>query len=107
MATELKKPRYGVLVAFSLGSLLTRSPWAQEGLGVDRHMFGLKNLAFHKQQRLPGYAIPAIFQDEAYRVLSASVLSTSNCGSDALTMFGFGPGNDSPFPSNETLVPRA
>ncbi len=69
-----------------------RAKEAKEGFGVDRHLFGLKNLAYHKQQRLPGYTIPALFQDKAYRVLSASVLSTSNCGSDALTMFGFGPG---------------
>jgi carnitine O-acetyltransferase len=69
-----------------------RAKEAKEGFGVDRHLFGLKNLAYHKQQRLPGYTIPAIFKDKAYGVLSSSVLSTSNCGSDALTMFGFGPG---------------
>jgi carnitine O-acetyltransferase len=68
-----------------------RAKEAKEGFGVDRHLFGLKNLAYHKQQRLPGYTIPAIFKDKAYGVLSSSVLSTSNCGSDALTMFGFGP----------------
>jgi carnitine O-acetyltransferase len=68
-----------------------RAKEAKEGFGVDRHLFGLKNLAYHKQQRLPNYSIPAIFQDTAYQVLSSSVLSTSNCGSDALTLFGFGP----------------
>jgi len=79
-----------------------RAKEAKEGFGVDRHLFGLKNLAYHKQQRLPGYTIPALFQDKAYRVLSASVLSTSNCGSDALTMFGFGPGTLACLPLRST-----
>jgi len=64
---------------------------AKEGLGVDRHWFGLKNLAYHKQQRLPNYKVPAIFTDKSYATLSSSVISTSNCGSDALRSFGFGP----------------
>jgi len=121
---------------------------AKEGLGVDRHLFGLKHLAYHKQQRVPNYRIPAIFTDKSYStlgntytppspslplaltsftsfscslsrfsfslsyfpfrslswsfffsslshsfpvLLGSSVLSTSNCGSDALRSFGFGP----------------
>ncbi|KAL6040289.1 carnitine O-acetyltransferase yat1 [Balamuthia mandrillaris] len=64
---------------------------AKNGQGVDRHWFALKNLAFHKQQRLPRYEIPALFLDPAYAKLSASVLSTSNCGTDSLDLFGFGP----------------
>ena len=42
---------------------------AKEGLGVDRHLFGLKQLAYHKQQRLPNYKIPAIFTDKSYSTL--------------------------------------
>lgn len=35
---------------------------------------------------------PALFRTKAYaEILTQSVLSTSNCGSTALSLFGFGP----------------
>ena len=61
------------------------------GQGVDRHMFGLWNLARAKQRRLPGYLMPKIFTDPIYSSLMTSFLSTSNCGSKAVSMFGFAP----------------
>lgn len=64
---------------------------AKSGRGVDRHLFVLYNLAKHFQQRLPNYKIPDIFTDPAYAKYCSNILSTSNCGSDALDLFGFGP----------------
>lgn len=39
----------------------------KNGFGVDRHLFGLYNLAKHKQQRLLNYEIPNIFTDPSYK----------------------------------------
>ncbi|KAL6064077.1 carnitine O-acetyltransferase yat1 [Balamuthia mandrillaris] len=64
---------------------------AKNGMGVDRHWLGLKSLAAHKLQRLPGYFMPEMFLDPSYGKLATSVLSTSNCGEPCLTLFGFGP----------------
>jgi carnitine O-acetyltransferase len=36
-------------------------------------------------------AMPSIFTDPGWALLSTSVLSTSNCGNPALRLFGFGP----------------
>lgn len=36
-------------------------------------------------------ALPAIFTDPGWSLLSTSILSTSNCGNPALRLFGFGP----------------
>jgi len=63
----------------------------QEGLGVDRHLLGLYEIVKNKVHRYPGYLVPEIFLDDSYGILSASVLSTSNCGGTALQLFGFGP----------------
>jgi len=63
----------------------------KNGLGVDRHLFGLFNLARFNQQSLSGYAFPALFEDEAYSLMTSSILSTSNCGTPQLSLFGFGP----------------
>lgn len=54
--------------------------------GVDRHLFGLRMLA--SENALPK---PEIFQDVAYGRSSHWRLSTSNCGSPHLRLFGFGP----------------
>ena len=63
----------------------------KNGLGVDRHLFGLRMLAKHQQQRIAGYNIPAIFLDPSYTTFTSNLLSTSNCGGDAMQLFGFGP----------------
>lgn len=36
-------------------------------------------------------ALPSIFRDPGWELLSTSILSTSNCGNPALRLFGFGP----------------
>jgi len=64
---------------------------AKQGEGVDRHLYGLFNLAKQQQKRLAGYRLPEIFEDVAYARLRYDFMSTSNCGGYALASFGFGP----------------
>ncbi|KAF4604357.1 hypothetical protein EYR40_001536 [Pleurotus pulmonarius] len=81
---------------------LTRE--CSQGLGQDRHLYALYCLF----QRLvsgelnPGpddpapyaaapQALPRIFTDPGWELLSTSIISTSNCGNPALRLFGFGP----------------
>eukprot|EP01127_Copromyxa_protea_P007851 TRINITY_DN1782_c0_g2_i1.p1 TRINITY_DN1782_c0_g2~~TRINITY_DN1782_c0_g2_i1.p1 ORF type:complete len:634 (-),score=124.07 TRINITY_DN1782_c0_g2_i1:37-1938(-) len=70
---------------------VTRVQASKAGEGVDRHLWGLNQLAKQRQVRLPGYNIPDIFQDIAWARLRYDVLSTSNCGGYSLSSFGFGP----------------
>jgi hypothetical protein len=49
-----------------------RAKEAVSGYGVDRHLYGLYNLAKHKVQKFPRYTIPTIFQDSTYRSGSVS-----------------------------------
>ena len=58
-----------------------------KGEGVDRHLYGLKCQAReHGMQELP-----ALFDCPAYKKLTNTILSTSNCGNPSLQLFGFGP----------------
>lgn len=68
-----------------------RAADAKEGRGVDRHLFGLKQVALQKRQRVADYEIPAFFEDPAFSKLMTSVVSTSNVSADAYELFGFGP----------------
>lgn len=77
------------------------------GMGVDRHLFALKNLAVAKRRRLPGYIMPAIFEDPLYSRLMTSVLSTSNCGSKAVSVFTFGPVVDEGLGLGYVITPNA
>ncbi|KAG2754257.1 CoA-dependent acyltransferase [Suillus brevipes Sb2] len=56
-----------------------------QGLGQDRCRYALYCL----HQRL--HALPSIFGDLGWNLLSTTILSTSNCGNPALHLFGFGP----------------
>eukprot|EP00005_Dracoamoeba_jomungandri_P001567 CAMPEP_0174262420 /NCGR_PEP_ID=MMETSP0439-20130205/12964_1 /TAXON_ID=0 /ORGANISM="Stereomyxa ramosa, Strain Chinc5" /LENGTH=668 /DNA_ID=CAMNT_0015347125 /DNA_START=1 /DNA_END=2007 /DNA_ORIENTATION=+ len=58
---------------------------ALKGLGFDRHLFALRNLAQQK-----GVSYP-IFENEAYKKLNYNILSTSTLSSPALQLGGFGP----------------
>jgi carnitine O-acetyltransferase len=64
---------------------------AKNGKGVDRHLFGLKQLAIQKRQRIIDYELPSFFTDPSYSKLMTSVISTSNVTADSLDLFGFGP----------------
>eukprot|EP01114_Cavostelium_apophysatum_P012374 TRINITY_DN2756_c0_g1_i3.p1 TRINITY_DN2756_c0_g1~~TRINITY_DN2756_c0_g1_i3.p1 ORF type:complete len:650 (-),score=175.26 TRINITY_DN2756_c0_g1_i3:34-1983(-) len=70
---------------------IRRANLAKNGSGVDRHLFALRNLAQQKQQRLPRYNVPSIFQDPNYANYGSNVLSTSNVSSPHFDLFGFGP----------------
>eukprot|EP00546_Thalassionema_frauenfeldii_P007395 CAMPEP_0178911088 /NCGR_PEP_ID=MMETSP0786-20121207/9479_1 /TAXON_ID=186022 /ORGANISM="Thalassionema frauenfeldii, Strain CCMP 1798" /LENGTH=733 /DNA_ID=CAMNT_0020583453 /DNA_START=97 /DNA_END=2298 /DNA_ORIENTATION=- len=65
-------------------SMLVRESAA--GRGVDRHLYALKCIT--EKNNLP---MPEFFKSEAWRALNHTVLSTSNCGNPALSLFGFGP----------------
>ncbi|KAF9222802.1 carnitine acetyl transferase [Gyrodon lividus] len=79
-----------------------------QGLGQDRHLYALYclyqrqlngNLDPLPDEPLPNAtangsqkaALPSIFADPGWSLLSTSILSTSNCGNPALRLFGFGP----------------
>jgi len=70
---------------------IKRALLAKNGLGVDRHLFALRNLAYQKQQRLPRYTVPSLFQDPTYSSMCSNVLSTSNVSAPIFDLFGFGP----------------
>jgi len=59
---------------------------AASGGGVDRHLFALKCIAAENNM-----ATPDFFNDDAWKKLNHTVLSTSNCGNPSLRLFGFGP----------------
>ena len=59
---------------------------AVNGHGVDRHLFAMFNIARKRSQPLP-----AIFQNKAWEVSNASILSTSHVPSNGIHGLGFGP----------------
>ncbi|CAK7243602.1 MAG: Carnitine O-acetyltransferase mitochondrial [Sporothrix thermara] len=56
---------------------------ALDGMGVDRHLFGLKNLLE------PGEPVPAIYADPAYAYSSKWFLSTSQLSSEYFNGYGW------------------
>jgi carnitine O-acetyltransferase len=73
-----------------------------KGYGVDRHLFSLKRIA-----ELTGFKTPAFFESEAWRALNHTTLSTSNCGSHALRLVGFGPAVSDGFGIGYTIKENA
>eukprot|EP01114_Cavostelium_apophysatum_P017198 TRINITY_DN5051_c0_g1_i1.p1 TRINITY_DN5051_c0_g1~~TRINITY_DN5051_c0_g1_i1.p1 ORF type:complete len:602 (-),score=148.21 TRINITY_DN5051_c0_g1_i1:37-1842(-) len=63
------------------------------GQGIDRLLTGLYWMAKYRQQSLGGhiYKIPALYTNKAYGLMKTDMMSTSNCGNAALSLFGFGP----------------
>jgi len=59
--------------------------------GVDRHLWGMYQLALQKRDRIAFYDIPDIYTDSSFPTFCTSVLSTSNCGGNAFQLFAFGP----------------
>lgn len=59
---------------------------AAMGLGFDRHMFGLKNLALRQ-----GTKTANIFEDKMYKLMNHIVLSTSTLDTDSIGVGGFAP----------------
>eukprot|EP00698_Gefionella_okellyi_P014205 TRINITY_DN3937_c0_g1_i1.p1 TRINITY_DN3937_c0_g1~~TRINITY_DN3937_c0_g1_i1.p1 ORF type:complete len:680 (-),score=105.41 TRINITY_DN3937_c0_g1_i1:1198-3237(-) len=65
---------------------------AKVGGGVDRHLLAMRQIGAQLGVN------SALFQHAAYKdILSQSVVSTSNCASDAIRLFGFGPVVDNGF----------
>ncbi|KAI0028481.1 carnitine acetyl transferase [Vararia minispora EC-137] len=82
-----------------------------QGLGQDRHLYALYCLLRRELEEAGDEpaspttssserssptppatrALPSIFRDPGWALLSTSILSTSNCGNPALRLFGFGP----------------
>jgi carnitine O-acetyltransferase len=59
--------------------------YCKEGRGVDRHLYGLLNIAKKHEMKLP-----AFFQDPTYATMGSSILSTSGLYSPYTALFGFG-----------------
>jgi carnitine O-acetyltransferase len=68
---------------------------AKHGKGIDRHFWGLEQLAIRRQtsRRLPlkQGPLPKLFSDAVFRKQKHWNISTSHCGSTSLNCFGFGP----------------
>lgn len=91
----------------AIGAHVKRAKECKEARGVDRHFLGLRLIARQKEQWYPGFVMPEIFNDPSYSKLFASVLSTSNCGTRALDLFGFGPVVDNGFGLGYMIHPEA
>eukprot|EP01138_Halocafeteria_seosinensis_P008104 gb/GECG01008282.1/.p1 GENE.gb/GECG01008282.1/~~gb/GECG01008282.1/.p1 ORF type:complete len:676 (+),score=73.15 gb/GECG01008282.1/:1-2028(+) len=59
----------------------------KQGKGIDRHLYGLMNIA--KEEQID--PLPELFHSKGFRESSTWRLSTSNAGIPALQRFGYGP----------------
>lgn len=69
----------------ALSAQAARTRTASSGMGGERHLFAMSNLASQL-----GLEQPALFTTAAWAKLNESLLSTSNCGNPSLRLFGFG-----------------
>ena len=64
----------------------------QSGLDVDRHTFGLLNMARLECERSPGRELPELFRHWSYSLITRSVVSTSNASDKkGIPIDGFSP----------------
>lgn len=70
---------------------LRRIARCQKGLGVERHIYGLKKVYELYGKELGIDEIPAFFSDPGLLKLRHDFISTSGLGSEAVKFFGFGP----------------
>jgi carnitine O-acetyltransferase len=70
---------------------VNRAKQCQQGNGVDRHLWGMLQLANHRRQHVANYQIPKLYSLPAWKRMRHDHLSTSNCGNEQLSYFGFGP----------------
>jgi carnitine O-acetyltransferase len=68
------------------GRQLQYSPWAADGQGVDRHLFGLKKLIKEEE------VVPKLYNDPVYSRTNHWELSTSNLSSSWSDGWGYGEG---------------
>lgn len=71
--------------AWSCQQQMTRQ--CSKGMGVDRHLYGLKCQSLKNNK----HASQPLFNCPAYKKLTNTIVSTSNCGNPSLRLFGFGP----------------
>ena len=64
---------------------------AQQGLGIERHLYGLKQIQKRFGKELGVTELPALFHDPGYRALRHDFLSTSNMSSPLVHSCAFGP----------------
>ncbi len=64
---------------------------AQQGLGAERHLYGLKQIQRRFGKELGITELPALFHDPGYRTLRHDFLSTSNMSSPLVHSCAFGP----------------
>lgn len=74
-----------------------RTREAREGLGVDRHLFGLYNVFLDMGKDLGIEEPPVFFRDPGWLTLKRNLLSTSTSGTDGLFLAGFGTVEDDGF----------
>jgi carnitine O-acetyltransferase len=67
------------------------------GMGVDRHLLGLKTMYFRFGEDLGIRSIPKLFESPGYRTLCHNTISTSTSGHAGLDLCGFGPVVDDGF----------
>lgn len=56
------------------------------GQGFDRHLYGLRHTA-----KMNGIAEPALYSDDAYKIINHNIISTSTLSSPGIMLGGFGP----------------
>lgn len=88
---EASLPKAGTMLREACAKHSVISKMAKNGQGVDRHLFGLYCLAKNEKELNPDFQIPLIFTNPYHARYSSNIISTSNCGSDAIELFGFGP----------------
>jgi carnitine O-acetyltransferase len=76
---------------------VSRTREAREGLGVDRHLFGLYNIFLDMGKDLGIEELPEFFRDPGWLTLKRNLLSTSTSGTGGLFLAGFGTVDDEGF----------
>lgn len=87
--TPEKKGRQAAALRAAAAAHAEYMSFSKEGLGVDRHLFGLRNIIREHDLELPAEA--DIYADPSFALSNTWRMSTSHCGSPALRVFGFGP----------------
>ncbi len=73
---------------------VTRMMDAKAGRGVERHLFGLLNIWLDMGKDLGIPEMPDFFEDQGWKTLRRTLLSTSTSATDGMTLAGFGTVDD-------------
>eukprot|EP01007_Sphenomonas_quadrangularis_P000046 NODE_101_length_2156_cov_130.728999_g74_i0.p1 GENE.NODE_101_length_2156_cov_130.728999_g74_i0~~NODE_101_length_2156_cov_130.728999_g74_i0.p1 ORF type:complete len:624 (+),score=171.87 NODE_101_length_2156_cov_130.728999_g74_i0:73-1944(+) len=83
-----------------------RGRMCANGRGVDRHLWGMKQIWIRQGSEMGIAEEPAIFKDPAFSRMRTDILSTSALGDPALKCFGFGPTADTGFGIGYSVHPQ-